>query len=192
MKIKRIAILASGSGSNAVKMIEYFKSSKTIKAALLLTNNATAGVLEKTSHQIEQFIINNEQANDGILLTEIMKSYEIDYIILAGYLRKIPELLIESYPHHIINIHPALLPKYGGKGMYGMNVHTAVKENKELESGITIHLVNQNYDEGKILAQFTTPILPEDSPEKIQQKVLKLEHENYSKTVESYILEDTK
>lgn len=185
---KRIAIFASGSGSNAIKLLDYFEKSAEIEVALLLTNNENAAVLEKTADRVDQMIINNDGAKDGAYLLEAMQEQEIDFIVLAGYLRKIPLALIKAYPEHIINIHPALLPKYGGKGMYGMNVHRAVFENKEKESGITIHLVNEVYDDGKVLAQYTTKISPEDDINTIQKKVLKIEHQYYSEVVEKYVL----
>ncbi len=187
METKRIAIFASGSGSNAVKLLDYFEKSKEIEVVLLITNNKNAGVLEKTKNRVEQIIINNEEAKNGTFLSEIMHKFHVDYIVLAGYLIKIPIDLIQIYPEHIINIHPALLPKYGGKGMYGMNVHRAVAANKETESGISIHIVNEAFDEGKIIAQYMTSISPEDDAQTIQQKVLKIEHKYYSKTVEDYI-----
>lgn len=187
MENKRIAIFASGSGSNAIKLIEHFDKSSEIDAVLLLTNNENAGVLEKTEDYIDQVVINNEGANDGAFLTELMHEERIDYIVLAGYLRKIPDELIKAFPQQIINIHPALLPKYGGKGMYGMNVHKAVFENKDPESGITIHLVNEIYDQGEILAQFKVAISPKDKIETIQKKVLAIEHENFAREVEKYI-----
>ena len=189
MNTKRIAIFASGGGSNAIKLLDYFEKSKDIEVVLLLTNNENAGVLEKTEDRVDQMIISNEGANDGAYLTEVMQELGVDYIVLAGYLRKIPVELINAYPKHIINIHPALLPKYGGKGMYGMNVHNAVLENKEVESGITIHLVNEVYDEGKILAQYTTAISPNDDADKIQKKVLEIEHLFFSEVVDKYIRE---
>ena len=188
MEKKRIAIFASGSGSNAVKLLDYFEDSQQIEVGLLLTNNKNAGVLEKTKNRVEQLIVSNEGANNGVLLSNLMRNHHIDYIVLAGYLRKIPIGLIKDYPEHIINIHPALLPKYGGKGMYGMNVHEAVKQNQETESGITIHVIDKEFDEGEILAQYKTPILPEDDAEMIQKKVLKVEHKYFAKTVEEYIL----
>jgi phosphoribosylglycinamide formyltransferase-1 len=189
MNTKRIAIFASGGGSNAIKLLDYFEKSNEIEVVVLLTNNENAGVLEKTEDRVDQMIINNEGANDGVYLTEAMQELGIDYIILAGYLRKIPSELIQAYPEHIINIHPALLPKYGGKGMYGIKVHMAVLENKETESGITVHLINEVYDDGKILAQYTTTISSEDDAEIIQKKVLQVEHQYFSKVVEQYIRE---
>ena len=189
MNTKRIAIFASGSGSNALKLIEYFDRSPEIDAVLLLTNNENAGVLEITEDFIDQAVINNEGANDDSFLKELMQEERIDYIVLAGYLRKIPSELIKVYPTQIINIHPALLPKYGGKGMYGMNVHRAVHENKETESGITIHLVNDIYDEGKVLAQHKVSLSPKDDANAIQRKVLVLEHQSFSKIIDKYIHE---
>lgn len=187
MKKHRIAIFASGSGSNAMKMLAHFENHEKTEISLLVTNNKNAGILEKSRDLVKQIIITNEEAKDGVLLAATMKSHDIDYIVLAGYLRKIPLELIQEYPKHIINIHPALLPKYGGKGMYGMNVHKAVFENKEKESGITIHLVDEIYDNGKILAQHKVEILEGDTPETIQEKVLKIEHQYFSSVVDEYI-----
>lgn len=188
METKRIAIFASGGGSNAIKLLDYFENSASVEVVLLLTNNENAGVLEKTTDHVDQLIINNKGANDGAFLTETMQELGVDYIVLAGYLRKIPAELIHAFPHHIINIHPALLPKYGGKGMYGMKVHNAVFENKEKQSGITIHVVNEVYDEGKIIAQHTVDLGDDDSPEQIKKKVLEIEHKFFSKEVEAYVL----
>jgi|SRR5690554_898412 len=187
MDKKRIAIFASGGGSNAIKLLDHFEKSADIDVVLLATNNENAGVLEKTEDRVDQLIFNNEGANDGAFLTEMMQEEGIDYIVLAGYLRKIPKELIQAYPNRIINIHPALLPKYGGKGMYGMNVHQAVFDNKETESGITIHLVNEVYDDGEVLAQYKVAISPKDSPDTIQKKVLEIEHKYFSKVVEEFV-----
>lgn len=187
MNTKRIAIFASGGGSNAIKLIEHFDKSSEIDAVLLLTNNENAGVLELTEDYIDQVVINNQGANDGSFLVELMEEERIDYIVLAGYLRKIPSELIKAFPEHIINIHPALLPKYGGKGMYGMKVHQAVLDNKDLESGITVHLVDDVYDNGKVLAQHKIEISSIDDVNDIQKKVLEIEHKHFSEVVEQYI-----
>lgn len=187
MEKKKIAIFASGSGSNAMKLIEFFHDSQIIDVALILTNNQDAGILKKSAGLVEQVVISNEEASNGILLKEIMDAHKIDYIVLAGYLRKIPDELIDAFPDRIINIHPALLPKYGGKGMYGMNVHEAVFENRETKSGITIHLVNNQYDKGRILVQVETALTQKDSPQDIRQKVLKIEHQYFPKVVNEYI-----
>lgn len=187
-----IAIFASGSGSNAIQLLNHFEKTADINIKLLLTNNKNAGVLAKTQSRVKQLVIDNEQAQDGEQLSQLMREHKIDYIVLAGYLRKIPLELIKAYPQHIINIHPALLPKYGGKGMYGMNVHRAVHENKETQSGITIHLVNEVYDDGETLAQHTVDLTNQETPETIQKKVLAIEHQYFPSEVERYIREQNK
>ncbi len=191
MNKTRIAIFASGNGSNAIRIIEHFKTHETIEVAVLLSNKINAGVLERTKNEsIEQIIINNEQANDGELLSSLMQQRDIKFIILSGYLRMIPASFIQTFPKQIINIHPSLLPKYGGSGMYGLNVHKAVKEAGEEESGITIHLVNEEYDKGKIIGQHSVELKKEDSIEEIQKKVQVLEHKWFAKDIEKYILEN--
>lgn len=188
MKKQRIAIFASGNGSNAVRLVDYFENHKTIEVAAILTNNRNAGVIERVKNRgVKTLIIDNEQANQGEFLIDLMHSNQIDIIVLGGYLRKIPTAFISAYQDKIINIHPALLPKYGGKGMYGIHVHEAVKEAGDSETGITIHLVNQNYDEGRILEQHKTSILPIDDPIDIQKKVQLLEHEWFPRVIEKYI-----
>jgi len=185
---QRIAIFASGNGSNAVRLLDYFQNHESIEVAVILTNNKNAGVLERVKNSgVKTVIIDNEQAKEGDLLTKLMQSNNIDFIVLAGYLRKIPESFISAYQDKVINIHPALLPKYGGKGMYGIHVHQAVQEAGDIESGITIHLVNQNYDEGRTLAQYKTAVLPNDDAFEIQRKVQQLEHEWFPVEVEKYI-----
>lgn len=188
MKKQRLALFASGNGSNAERIIEYFKNRDAIETAVVLTNKKDAGVLARTkAESVEQVVISNQAANDGEHLTGLMRDRGIDYIILCGYLRMIPKALIAAYPAQIINIHPALLPKYGGAGMYGMRVHREVRKNRDSKSGITIHLVNEEYDKGKILAQHTTPISAEDSAETIQRKVQVLEHRWFAREIERYI-----
>lgn len=188
MKKQRLALFASGNGSNAEQIIEYFRDYKNIEVALVLTNKKSAGVLDRTKDaDVAQLVINNREANDGGFLISLMRDYTIDYIVLCGYLRMIPQELIAAYPAQIINIHPALLPDYGGAGMYGMRVHQAVKNNRDLKSGITIHLVNEAYDKGKILAQHKTSISTDDTVETIQRKVQTLEHKWFSSEIERYI-----
>lgn len=187
-KIK-IAVFASGGGSNAREIFAYFKNHHSIEVQLCIYNNKNAGVVNHC-HEfgIQAIHVPNSDFETGEEVLQILRTHAIDYIILAGFLRKIAPKLIANYPEHIINIHPALLPKYGGKGMYGMNVHNAVKENNEEISGPTIHLVNSQYDEGAVIAQFETKLNPEDSAETIQKKVLKLEHKYFSQVIENYIL----
>ncbi|PHR49856.1 MAG: phosphoribosylglycinamide formyltransferase [Fluviicola sp.] len=188
MRKHRLAIFASGNGSNAVRLIDYFENHESIETPVVLTNNKNAGVIERLENTpVKTLIIDNKQADDGECLINLMRENEIDFIVLGGYLRKIPAALISIYQDKIINIHPALLPKYGGKGMYGIHVHQAVKEANEPETGITIHLVNQNYDEGRILAQHMTSLSQDDNTIDIQRKVQGLEHEWFPKEIEKYI-----
>lgn len=187
----RIAIFASGNGSNAVRIIEHFRNHKTIEVSVVLSNKKDAGVLIRTKNDpLEQLIITNEQAKDGALLSSLMQELGIQFIVLSGYLRMIPASLIQAFPKRIINIHPSLLPKFGGKGMYGLNVHKAVKAAGESKSGITIHLVNEEYDKGKIIGQHSVELKKEDSLDAIQQKVQSLEHQWFAYDIEKYILEN--
>lgn len=184
----RIAIFASGNGSNALTILEHFRDHSSIAVAYILTNNSTAKVIENTkAFGISQVICTNEEAASGAFLIEKCSEFKVDYIILAGFLRKIPVELIQAFPERIINVHPALLPKFGGKGMYGMHVHQAVFEQKESVSGITIHFVNEEFDKGRIIAQFKCQIESTDTPEDIQQKVQKLEHTYFASVIEKTI-----
>ena len=185
----KLAIFASGRGSNAEKIIEHFAGSSRVSIELIVTNKKDAKVLDLAKkHNISQFVIASKstfsKSNSTI---ETLQEREITHVILAGFLWLIPSSLISAFPNKIINIHPALLPSYGGKGMYGMNVHKAVKANNEKESGITIHLVNEKYDDGKHLAQISCEIDPIDSPEEIAKKVLALEHYHYPRVIEEYL-----
>ncbi len=183
----RIVILASGSGSNAENISIYFNRHESIKVIYILTNNKKAKVLERAKRlNIKSLVFNRNDFNDETKLTEFLKK-EADFVVLAGFLWKIPEHIIDAFPNKIINIHPALLPKYGGKGMYGMNIHKAVVENKEEETGITIHYVNKNYDEGAIIFQITTPVLESDLPENVARKIHELEFKFFPKTIEEVI-----
>lgn len=189
---KRIAIFATGSGSNAEAMMRYFQNHAQIEVSLLLSNKSDAGALKHAeNYGVPTIVFNRETFFHTENILEELKKQAIDLVVLAGFLWKVPDYLIQAYPNKIINIHPALLPKYGGKGMYGMHVHEAVKAAGETESGITIHLVNENYDEGKTLLQEKVRILPEDDAMTIAKKVLQLEHAHFSPLVEKYILEAT-
>ena len=183
----KLAILASGSGSNAEKIMEHFQGSSKAEIALIASNKADAFVLERAKKfGVPTFTFSRKEMEAG-LLTAKLQEEQIDWVILAGFLLKIPEELIRSFPNRMVNIHPALLPKYGGKGMYGHHVHEAVKAAGDTETGITIHLVNEHYDEGKIIFQAATSLLPEDSAETIAAKVLALEHRYFAEVIEGLL-----
>lgn len=186
----KLAIFASGKGSNAEKIIEYFSKSDLISVDLIVTNKKEAKVLDLAKlHAIPQYTIASKTTftkTDSLVRT--LQDKGITHVILAGFLWLIPSNLIKAYPDRIINIHPALLPNYGGKGMYGMNVHKAVKANGEAQSGITIHLVNEKYDDGKQLSQVRCNLALEDSPEDIAKKVLALEHFHFPRVIEDYLM----
>jgi len=184
----RIAIFASGGGSNALRFMEYFEHHPSINVSLVVANKYDAGVLGHAfRHNVPSLILNKNLLNDGRVLQATLDALRIDFVVLAGFLLMIPQYLIDRYPNRIVNIHPALLPKYGGKGMYGMNVHRAVREAGERESGITIHFVNEHYDEGRIIAQFSVALDDHDTPETIAKKVQELEHAHYPAVVEETI-----
>ena len=188
--MKHIVILASGTGTNAENIIKYFKNSSLISVTYVLSNKKEAKVLEKATRLgvANGYFDKNSFINTNKVFS-ILKE-RADYIILAGFLWKIPLKIIEVFPNKIINIHPALLPKYGGKGMYGMHVHNAVVKNREKESGITIHYVNKNYDEGAIIFQKSVEVLVCDTAKDVAKKIHVLEQENFPKVIEKVILEN--
>lgn len=186
--MKSIAVFASGGGTNAENLIRYFYGSDEINIKLVLSNKKDAFVLERAKKLgVQTKVFNREDfyRSEQVLLT--LRDQQIDYIVLAGFLWLIPEYLLDAFPNRIVNIHPALLPKYGGKGMYGMNVHREVVKQGETHSGISIHLVNKEYDKGKILFQATVPVNKEDSPEDLARKVHELEYKHYPRIVEAFI-----
>ena len=186
---KRIVIFASGSGTNTENIIKYFKQSKIGEVVLVLSNKKSAKVLEKAkNHNIKSLYFNKENlfSEKGILKT--LQETKPDLIVLAGFLWKFPEIILKEYPNKVINIHPALLPKYGGKGMYGNYVHEAVIANKETETGITIHYVNANYDEGAVIFQKNTPLSENETPETVAEKVHTLEYEHFPKVIEELLI----
>ena len=183
-----IAIFASGAGSNAKKIVKHFKSSDYIKIRLIVCNKPEAGVIDIAFQEdIRVLLIEKEHFFRGGAYVTTLKELEIDFIVLAGFLWKIPQALVAAYPNKIINIHPALLPKYGGKGMYGHFVHEAVIANGEKESGITIHYVNENFDEGLPIFQATCPVLPTDTPDTLAARIHQLEHTHFAKVIESVL-----
>ena len=186
--MKKIAIFASGGGSNALKIIEHFANNNSIKVALIVSNKPKAGVLEKANnHNIPTLVINRTSFRETEDLLTELQDRSIDFIALAGFLWLIPAYLVDAFPNQIVNIHPALLPKYGGKGMYGINVHRAVHANKEPFSGMTIHFVNARYDEGNIIFQAKCKLSEDDTPENIAKKVLALEHQYFPQIIEKVI-----
>ncbi|VBB47418.1 Formyltetrahydrofolate-dependent phosphoribosylglycinamide formyltransferase [uncultured Paludibacter sp.] len=180
-----IAIFASGSGSNAENLIQYFKDSKEFSFPIIVSNKADAFVHTRAKKlEIPSFTFSNEEFREPDKILDLLHFHNIDAIVLAGFLLKVSAKIINAFPNKIINIHPALLPKYGGKGMYGHYVHEAVKAAGEKESGITIHYVNENYDEGNIIFQAKCAIDENDTPDDIAAKVHKLEYEYFPKVIE--------
>jgi phosphoribosylglycinamide formyltransferase 1 len=187
--MKRLAILSSGNGSNAENIIQYFALRRTAEIVIVMTNNAAAFVIERAKkHNIPCLVFTPSQLRETDIVIQKLAEFHIDYIILAGFLLKIPENMLKSNPKRIINIHPALLPKFGGKGMYGQFVHEAVIHEKETESGISIHYVNEKYDEGEIIFQAKCPVDASDTPETLARKVHELEYRYYPEIIEKVVL----
>ncbi len=185
----RIVIFASGGGTNAEKIIEHFRGHPSIEVVLVLSNNPRAFVLTRAeTFGIETNVFDRQQFTESQIVLGWLRDKEVTHVVLAGFLWLIPGYLIDAFPDRIINIHPALLPAYGGKGMYGMKVHEAVRNANEKETGITIHLVNKKYDDGRVLFQAKCPVGAGDTPEQIAEKVHCLEYESYPRVIEKWIL----
>ncbi len=185
--VKRIAIFASGSGTNAEELIKHFHENALAQVALVCCDQPRAGVLQRAwDLGVPSYLFNGMQLRNGTLLREL-QGQRIDVLVLAGFLRLVPAEMVQAFPKRIVNIHPALLPKYGGKGMYGNHVHEAVIANRDKESGITIHLVNEQYDEGEHLLQEKCPVLQNDTAATLAQRIHALEHAHYPAAVESMI-----
>lgn len=185
--MKRIAILASGSGSNAQRLIEHFAASAVAEVVLVGCDQPAAGVLQRAwDLGVPSYLFSSAQLRDGTVQRELL-AQRIDLVVLAGFLRLIPADMVRAYPGRIVNIHPALLPDHGGKGMYGHHVHQAVIAAGQRESGITIHLVNERYDEGEHLFQARCPVLPDDTPETLAGRIHALEHAHYPAVVETLV-----
>lgn len=186
--MKRIVIFASGSGTNAENLIKFFQNREQVSVIQVLTNNPHAKVLDRCKKlKVSALSFNRVAFTETDDVLNILKASKPDLIILAGFLWKFPEHILHEFPNKVINIHPALLPKYGGKGMYGMHVHVAVVANHETETGITIHYVNENYDEGAIIFQATCEVSSSDSAEDVAAKVHELEMEHFPKVVEKLL-----
>ena len=189
----KIVIFASGSGSNAENIISYFRNHPDFEFPIILSNKIDAFVHQRAKNlQIPSFTFTKAEFDEGTGILNFLKTYQIDFIVLAGFLLKVPQVLIDNFPNKIINIHPALLPKYGGKGMYGSKVHEAVKNAGEAESGITIHYVNENYDEGNIIFQAKCQLQPTDTADNIADKVHALEYEYFPQIIEKTFLKQLK
>ena len=183
----KIVLFASGSGSNVENIIRYFQESPSIEVAFVFTNKQEAGVLERCKRLGVPAAYLNKMALDSPAFLEMLKNLNPNLIVLAGYLQKIKADWVTAFSGRIINIHPALLPNYGGKGMYGMNVHQAVIQAKEKESGISIHYVNEHYDQGALIAQYTVSVDAQDTPEQLAQKVQALEHRYFPEEIEKLL-----
>lgn len=187
--MKRIAVFASGNGTNTEGIVNYFEDSDLARVAIVFCNRKNAGVVDRARLLgVRCIVFSKEELQNGEVLSKL-KEHRIDVIVLAGFLLKIPTDIIQEFTDRVINIHPALLPDYGGDGMYGMHVHEAVVENEEEETGITIHYVNDDYDEGEIIFQETVEVDYEDTPEDVQYKVQQLEHKHYPEVIE-YVIKD--
>ncbi|UFH47350.1 phosphoribosylglycinamide formyltransferase [Flavobacterium galactosidilyticum] len=185
--MKKIVVFASGSGTNAENIIQYFSKNGVGSVAAVFTNKANAGVIERAKkYNVPVEIFSKEDLIEGKVLQKL-NDIAVDWIILAGFLLKFPENIVKVYPNRIINIHPALLPKYGGKGMYGMHIHKAIVDNKELETGITIHYVNENYDEGAIIFQENVVLSGKETAEDVAAKIHLLEQEHFPKVILSLL-----
>lgn len=186
----RIAILASGSGSNAENIHHYFQQREGIEIVLIVSNRAEAYVHVRAKEMgVPSLTLNKESLQEAGLLLNLMRTYKVDFIVLAGYLLRVPADLVEAYPNRIVNIHPALLPKHGGKGMYGHKVHQAVLDAGDEKSGITIHYVNERYDEGQVIFQASCPVLEGDTPDTLASRVHALEYDHFPKVIEKCLQE---
>ena len=187
-KIK-LALFASGSGSNALNIIDHFSNHPSVEIGFILSNKSEAPIVEKAKLKgVKVLVFSNDEVADGNFLSQLCIENGIHYIVLAGYLRKIPAELLQNYSEKMINVHPALLPKFGGQGMYGNNVHKAVVEAREKETGITIHFVNEHFDEGRMIAQFHCVLNETDTVETVQAKVQNLEHAYFPFVIEKTIV----
>ena len=185
---KQVAVFASGSGSNAENIIRHFRHSPQAEVSLLVCNKPDAPVLQRVQpFDIPSLIVSPAELRDPGIILPALQNRKIDFIVLAGFLLHIPPCLIEAYPRAIVNIHPALLPKFGGKGMYGPHIHRAVLEAGETQSGITIHYINEQFDEGEHIAQYTCPVLPGDTPDALARRIHQLEHRYYPAVIEQLL-----
>jgi phosphoribosylglycinamide formyltransferase 1 len=186
--MNRLAIFASGSGTNAENIIRFFRPKENTSVGLVLCNKPDAKVIERAkSLGVETFVFSREDLYNSDRILRILRDHQVSHIVLAGFLWLVPESLVKEYPGAVVNIHPALLPKYGGKGMYGARVHEAVIANREPESGITIHYVNEKYDDGNIIFQATCPVDENETPESLAAKIHQLEYDHFPRIIEKVV-----
>lgn len=186
--MKNIAIFASGNGTNAEQLVHHFAHHAKARVALILTNRSSAFVLQRAERLgVPAYFFHKEQWAEGTEIIEILRRYEIDFVVLAGFLARVPDCVLQRFPQRMVNIHPSLLPKFGGKGMYGDRVHQAVLDAGEKESGITIHYTNQHYDEGAIICQERCPVLPDDTFDTLAARVHQLEYAHYPRVVDELV-----
>ncbi|MCI1646877.1 MAG: phosphoribosylglycinamide formyltransferase [Bacteroides sp.] len=186
---KSIAVFASGNGSNAENIIRHFKKGDLAQVNLVLSNSQSAFVLTRAQAlQVPYSCLSKSEWEDGTHILSMLRDYDIDFIVLAGFLARVPDCILNAYPNKIINIHPSLLPKFGGKGMYGDHVHQAVVAAGEKETGITIHYINERFDEGTVIFQATCPVAPEDTSEDVAKRVHVLEYKYYPEIIEELLL----
>jgi len=183
--MQKIAILGSGSGTNAENIIRYFATNEKIRIVVVLSNKTDAGIHARARNLgVPSFAFSYSEFKEGVTVLDKLASYHVDFIVLAGFLPLVSPVIIDAFPDSIINIHPALLPKFGGKGMYGHHVHEAVVAAKETQTGISIHYVNERYDEGAVIFQAACPVLPEDTADEVEKKVHALEYEYFPKIID--------
>ena len=186
--MKHIAIFASGNGSNAENIVRFFDGNKDVNPVVFISNKKEAFVHTRAQKLgIPSYTFSKNEFDEGTPIVTLLRRYEVDFVVLAGFLLKISQPILDAFPDKIVNIHPALLPKFGGKGMYGSHVHRAVVEAGERESGITIHYVNENYDEGNVIFQASCPVLPSDTADDVAKKVSELEYLHFPKIIEEVI-----
>ena len=186
--MKHIAIFASGSGTNATEIMRRFASSDEIEVAVVLTDRRNAGVIDRALEAgVECVLFSREEFENGEKILSLLRKKLVDFVVLAGFLKLIPQNILDAYRGRMVNIHPSLLPAYGGKGMYGMNVHRAVIEAGERQSGITIHMVDEHYDNGTVVAQYRCEVRPDDTPETLAARIHSLEYEHYPQEIERLV-----
>jgi len=184
-----VTIFASGSGSNAENIFNYFKDSKLVRIGLLITDNPKAFVIERCRrHSVPCLVLSKRLIDDTDFMLGVLRDFRTNFVVLAGYIKLVPDYIVAAFDQRIVNIHPSLLPKHGGKGMYGSRVHQSVLDSGDKESGITIHFIDNDYDRGSVIFQAKCPVLPDDTADTLAQRVHALEYEYYPKVIEDTII----